>query len=116
MLFDRTGLYVQIPPGFEIQVRSRSGLAAKESIVVLNSPGTLDSDYRGEIKIILYNSKIMMIENSFYRLNSRPFIIKIGDRIAQIILNPINQINWEVSKKLNESIRNTGGFGSTGIA
>ncbi len=101
----RTGLYFEIPEGYEIQVRSRSGLALKDRIVVLNSPGTIDSDYRGEIGAILYNS------------SPRSFRVEIGDRIAQAVLCPVVQAEFEeVSslKDLEDSKRGDGGFGSTG--
>ena len=97
-----TGIAVAIPKNYEIQIRPRSGLAAKKSISVLNTPGTIDSDYRGEIKIILIN------------LSKRPFIVKSGDRIAQMIVCPIVKGRLKVVKKLPGTLRNKGGFGSTG--
>jgi dUTP pyrophosphatase len=97
-----TNIRVQIPEGFEIQVRPRSGLAAKYGIGVLNSPGTIDSDYRGEIKVILFN------------FGNEDFIIKRGDRIAQIVVQKIYRANFIESEGLNESKRNEGGFGHTG--
>jgi len=97
-----TGLQVAIPEEFEIQIRPRSGLAVKESIGVLNSPGTIDSDYRGELKIILFNH------------GSKDFIINNGDRIAQMILVPILKMEFEEVDSLPDTIRGQGGFGSTG--
>ena len=97
-----TGLQVAIPEELEIQIRPRSGLAAKESIGVLNSPGTIDSDYRGELKIILFNH------------GSENFVINNNDRVAQMVLTPIIKMELEETKELPESIRGGGGFGSTG--
>ena len=97
-----TGLQVAIPEEFEIQIRPRSGLAAKESIGVLNSPGTIDSDYRGELKIILFNH------------SNKDFIINNGDRIAQMVLVPILKMEFEEVDSLPNTIRGQGGFGSTG--
>ena len=97
-----TGLQVAIPEELEIQIRPRSGLAAKESIGVLNSPGTIDSDYRGELKIILFNH------------SNKDFIINNGDRIAQMVLVPILKMEFEEVDSLPETIRAQGGFGSTG--
>lgn len=97
-----TNLRVEIPLGYEIQVRPRSGLAAKNGIGVLNSPGTIDSDYRGEIKIILFN------------FGQEDFIIKRGDRIAQIVLSKVYKMNIEETHDLNNSDRGDGGFGHTG--
>ena len=97
-----TGLQVAIPEELEIQIRPRSGLAAKESIGVLNSPGTIDSDYRGELKIILFNH------------GKEDFIINNGDRIAQMVLVPILKMEFEEVDSLPETIRGQGGFGSTG--
>tara|TARA_R100001163_G_C5063340_1_gene200600 strand:- start:2268 stop:2708 length:441 start_codon:yes stop_codon:yes gene_type:complete len=99
-----TGLFVEIPKGYEIQIRSRSGLAAKQGLFVLNSPGTIDSDYRGEIKVILY-----------YALNQGSAVIKSGDRIAQMVLSKVDTIEWQEAFDLNETKRDTGGLGSTGI-
>lgn len=98
-----TGLYTEIPAGFEIQIRPRSGLAAKHGITVLNSPGTIDPDYRGEIKIILVN------------LSDTPFVIEPGERIAQAVLARYVQLEWEVTTELDATGRGTGGFGSTGV-
>lgn len=98
-----TGLYVEIPRGFEGQVRSRSGLAAKNGVFVLNSPGTIDSDYRGEIKVILSN------------MNTDPFIVKKGDRIAQLVFSRVIQASFERSTNLSNTDRGDGGLGSTGV-
>ena len=97
-----TGLQIAIPEELEIQIRPRSGLAAKESIGVLNSPGTIDSDYRGELKIILFNH------------GNKDFIINNGDRIAQMVLVPILKMEFGEVDSLTETIRGQGGFGSTG--
>ena len=97
-----TGISVALPQDTEIQIRSRSGLAAKSSISVLNTPGTIDSDYRGEIKIIIYNH------------GNEDFIIENGDRIAQMILAPVHKIELEESENLPDTVRGDGGFGSTG--
>lgn len=98
-----TGLFFEIPEGYEIQVRPRSGLAAKNGITVLNTPGTIDSDYRGELKVILIN------------LGNEDFVINNGDRIAQIILAPVVQAAFEVTDSISETERGQGGFGSTGV-
>ena len=97
-----TGLSVAIPNDTEIQIRPRSGLAAKSSISVLNTPGTIDSDYRGELKVILFNH------------GDKEFIINNGDRIAQMVLVPILKVQFEEVQDLPETIRGSGGFGSTG--
>jgi len=97
-----TNLKVEIPTGYEIQIRSRSGLAAKNGIGVLNSPGTIDSDYRGEIKVILFN------------FGDEDFIIKRGDRIAQMVVSKVYRANLIITDELNESKRGDGGFGHTG--
>ena len=97
-----TGLSIAIPDNTEIQIRPRSGLAAKNNISVLNTPGTIDSDYRGELKIILYNH------------GSKEFVVKNEDRIAQMALVPIIKATFEVVEELPETIRGAGGFGSTG--
>ena len=97
-----TGLFVEIPTGYEIQVRPRSGLAIKYGITCLNSPGTIDSDYRGEIKIILIN------------LSGEEQVIKPGDRIAQMIIQHVEKAEWKESEEINFTARNTGGFGHTG--
>jgi dUTP pyrophosphatase len=98
----KTGLYVEIPIGYEIQVRPRSGLALKQGITVLNTPGTIDADYRGEIGVILINHGSTVVE------------FMPGDRIAQIVLNKIEIIQWSQSNSLTGTKRGTGGFGSTG--
>lgn len=97
-----TGLSVAIPVGYEIQMRPRSGLAAKHGLTCLNSPGTIDSDYRGELKVILINH------------GSEPFTIKRGERIGQMVLAPVTRIVWEEVESLDETARGAGGFGSTG--
>ena len=97
-----TGISVAMPKNYEIQIRPRSGLAAKNNISVLNTPGTIDSDYRGEIKIILFNH------------GSDEFLINNGDRIAQIVLMPIHKIDFEEVDSLPDTVRGEGGFGSTG--
>lgn len=97
-----TGLYLEIPPGYEMQIRPRSGLALKHGITVLNSPGTVDADYRGEIKVLLINH------------GQEPFQISKGDRIAQMILAKHEVISWEVTSNLNPSERGEGGYGSSG--
>ena len=98
-----TGIFLEIPAGFEVQVRPRSGLAAKHGITVLNSPGTIDADYRGELKVILVN------------LSSEPFAVEPGERIAQIVLAKHEVIEWEEATELSESGRGAGGSGSTGV-
>ena len=98
-----TGLFVEIPAGHEIQVRPRSGLAAKKGVTVLNAPGTIDADYRGEIRVILVN------------LSSDDFVIERGERIAQMVLARHERMEWEESGSLEESARGAGGFGSTGV-
>ena len=97
-----TGIAIAIPKNYEIQIRPRSGLAAKKGISVLNTPGTVDSDYRGEIKIILIN------------FSKKPFVVKSGDRIAQMILSPIAKGKLKEVKILPSTVRGQGGFGSTG--
>lgn len=97
-----TGLTVAIPEGYEIQVRPRSGLAAKHGLTCLNTPGTIDSDYRGEIKVILIN------------LGAEAFTIQRGERIAQLVLAPVTRLAWSQVETLDETARGTGGFGSTG--
>ncbi len=97
-----TGLSVAIPPGYEIQVRPRSGLALKHGISVPNAPGTIDSDYRGELKVILIN------------LGESAFEVRRGDRIAQLVLAPVVQASWLDVDELDETARGEGGFGSTG--
>lgn len=97
-----TGLYLEIPVGYEMQVRPRSGLAAKKGITVLNTPGTIDADYRGEVNVILVN------------LSDQEFIVEPGERIAQLVLAKHEKIDWEEVSVLAETERGEGGFGSTG--
>jgi dUTP pyrophosphatase len=97
-----TGLAIALPEGFEAQVRPRSGLAAKHGVTVLNSPGTIDTDYRGEIQVILINH------------GAEPFIIRRGERIAQMVIAPVVQATLVPTASLNETDRGSGGFGSTG--
>jgi dUTP pyrophosphatase len=97
-----TGLYMELPAGFEAQVRPRSGLAAKKGISVLNSPGTIDADYRGEIGVILVN------------ISNEPVRIEPGDRIAQMVISRFEQALWEEVEVLSQTDRGSGGFGSTG--
>lgn len=97
-----TGLFIALPAGFEAQVRPRSGLAAKHGITVLNTPGTIDADYRGEIKVILVN------------LSQEPFEIVPGERIAQMVIARHEQVQWEEVEELDATERGAGGFGSTG--
>lgn len=98
-----TGLYLEIPAGYEVQVRPRSGLAAKKGITVLNAPGTIDADYRGEVCVILVN------------LSNEAFTVEKGERIAQLVLARHEVIEWEESESLADSERGAGGFGSTGV-
>jgi dUTP pyrophosphatase len=98
-----TGLFLEVPEGYECQIRTRSGLALK-GITVLNSPGTLDSDYRGELKVILHNSK-----------DDFPFRVMRGDRIAQLVFAPVYQATFEEVEELSKTERGEGGFGSTGV-
>ena len=97
-----TGLFIALPAGFEAQVRPRSGLAAKHGVTVLNTPGTIDADYRGEIKVILVN------------LSHTPFTIVPGERIAQLVVARHERVEWEEAESLDETARGEGGFGSTG--
>jgi dUTP pyrophosphatase len=97
-----TGLAIALPHGFEAQVRPRSGLAAKHGVTCLNTPGTIDSDYRGEVKVILIN------------LGSEDFTIRRGERIAQMVIAPVVQAGWDLTESLDETARGAGGFGSTG--
>ena len=97
-----TGLYIALPDGTEAQIRPRSGLAFKNGVTVLNSPGTIDADYRGEVKVLLIN------------LSDTPFEIKDGDRIAQMVIAKFEHISWNVTSELPETNRGSGGFGSTG--
>ena len=99
-----TGLSLEIPPGFEAQVRPRSGLALKHGIIIPNSPGTIDSDYRGPLGVILKNG------------GSAAFEVAHGDRIAQLVFAPVMQVAWDQSEALDDSDRGSGGFGSTGVA
>lgn len=98
-----TGLYIALPEGVEAQIRPRSGLALKNGITVLNSPGTIDSDYRGELKVLLIN------------LADQPFTIQDGDRIAQLVIAAYQQIDWQEVITLSETVRGAGGHGSTGV-
>jgi dUTP pyrophosphatase len=99
----KTGLFIELPIGYEAQVRPRSGLAAKNGITVLNSPGTIDADYRGEIGVILVN------------LSDQPFVIENGERIAQLIIAKHERAEWIEVQELTETSRGEGGFGSTGV-
>ncbi|WP_127715991.1 dUTP diphosphatase [Halobacteriovorax sp. HLS] len=98
-----TGLSYEIPVGYEIQVRPRSGLSLKTNLLIVNSPGTIDSDYRGELKVIIGN------------FGNEDAVINHGDRIAQMVLAPVTQASFELSDKLSETQRGAGGFGSTGV-
>lgn len=97
-----TGLFIELPAGYEAQVRPRSGLAIKQGITCLNTPGTIDADYRGEIKIILIN------------LSADAQVIQPGDRIAQLVIQTVEKCNWVPAESLDETTRNAGGFGHTG--
>lgn len=99
----KTGLFIELPIGYEAQVRPRSGLAAKKGITVLNSPGTIDADYRGEIGVILVN------------LSDEAFVIENGERIAQLVIAKHERAEWEEVEVLTETTRGEGGFGSTGV-
>lgn len=98
-----TNLILEIPKGFEGQIRPRSGLALKHNITVLNSPGTIDSDYRGEVKVLLYN------------LGNKDFVVKFGDRIAQLIISKYEKVILKQARKLSNTKRGKGGYGSTGL-
>ncbi len=98
-----TGIYIELPKGYEAQIRPRSGLAFKNGVTVLNSPGTIDADYRGEIKVLLTN------------LSPNEFIIEPGERIAQIVFSKHETISWQKVNELNDTTRGAGGFGHTGI-
>ena len=98
-----TGLYIALPEGYEAQIRPRSGLAAKHGVTVCNSPGTVDADYRGEIKVILVN------------LSKEKFVINPGERIAQMVIAKYEKIEWDEVEVLDETERGAGGFGSTGV-
>jgi dUTP pyrophosphatase len=97
-----TGLFIELPIGFEAQIRPRSGLAFKYGITVLNSPGTIDADYRGEVKVLLVN------------ISNEKFVINDGERIAQMVIAKHEQVNWQLTDELTKSERSAGGFGSTG--
>lgn len=97
-----TGLFIALPAGTEAQIRPRSGLAYKHGLTVLNSPGTIDADYRGEVKVLLVN------------LSNQPFVIKNGERVAQMVVAKHEQPVWDEVKELNETVRGEGGFGHTG--
>ncbi len=97
-----TGLFIELPPGYEAQIRPRSGLAIKYGITVLNTPGTIDADYRGEIKVILVN------------LSNEDFIVKNGDRICQMVISKVEQIHWKEVDYISDTKRGSGGFGHTG--
>ncbi|MBT8178387.1 MAG: dUTP diphosphatase [Eudoraea sp.] len=99
----KTGLFIELPIGYEAQVRPRSGLAAKKGITILNAPGTVDADYRGEIGVILVN------------LSKEPFTIANGERIAQLVIARHERAVWETAEELTETSRGAGGFGSTGV-
>lgn len=98
-----TGLHIELPNGYEAQIRPRSGLALKHGITVLNTPGTVDADYRGEVKVLLIN------------LSNSAFKVEAGDRIAQMIINKVEQISWSLTDSLLETERGSGGYGHTGI-
>lgn len=97
-----TGLFIALPDGYEAQIRPRSGLAIKQGITCLNTPGTIDADYRGEIKVILIN------------LSAEPQVIQPGDRIAQMVIQQVSQIEWQLVESLESTERGSGGFGHTG--
>ncbi|HRI88396.1 MAG TPA: dUTP diphosphatase [Candidatus Hydrogenedentes bacterium] len=97
-----TGLRIALPEGYEAQIRPRSGLALKHGISLLNTPGTIDADYRGEIRIIMAN------------LGQEPFVIQRGDRIAQMVVAPVTRVEWSIADTLDETVRGEGGFGHTG--
>ena len=97
-----TGIYIGLPPEYEAQIRPRSGLALKQGLAILNSPGTIDADYRGQVQVILAN------------LGHEPVIIERGQRIAQMVVSPVSRVTWQVQEELDETDRGTGGFGHTG--
>lgn len=97
-----TGISISLPPGYEAQVRPRSGLASQHGITVLNAPGTIDADYRGEVRVLLINH------------GSRPFVVNRGDRIAQLIVAPVTRVRVELVEELDATARGSGGFGHTG--
>ena len=99
----KTGLFIELPVGYEAQVRPRSGLAAKKGITVLNAPGTIDADYRGEVGVILVN------------LSNEPFTVENGERVAQMVIAKHERIDWNEVEELSETSRGAGGFGSTGV-
>jgi dUTP pyrophosphatase len=99
----KTGLFMELPVGYEAQVRPRSGLAAKKGITVLNAPGTIDADYRGEVGVILVN------------LSNQAFVIENGDRIAHMVIAKLERAEWEQVELLSDTVRGDGGFGSTGV-
>lgn len=99
----KTGLFIELPMGFEAQVRPRSGLAAKNGVTVLNSPGTIDADYRGEVGVILVN------------LSNEAFTVQHGERIAQLIIAKHERAEWDIAEALTDTVRGAGGFGSTGV-
>lgn len=98
-----TGLFIELPEGYEMQVRPRSGLAAKHGLSLVNAPGTIDADYRGEIKVILVN------------LSNTPYELKPGARVAQLVVSQFTRVEWEPVEELGETERGAGGFGSTGV-
>lgn len=98
-----TGLFIELPEGYEMQVRPRSGLAAKHGLSLVNAPGTIDPDYRGEIKVILVN------------LSNTPYELKPGERVAQLVVSQFTRVEWEPVEELGETERGTGGLGSTGV-
>ncbi|MBE0557882.1 MAG: dUTP diphosphatase [Proteobacteria bacterium] len=98
-----TGFRIELPPGYEAQVRPRSGLAVKHSIGIMNAPGTIDPDYRGEVKVVLTN------------FGKQPFTVRTGDRIAQLVVAPFVRVTWEESHELSDTRRGHGGFGHTGL-
>lgn len=98
-----TGLYIQLPQGYECQIRPRSGLALKKGISLVNTPGTVDADYRGEIGVILIN------------LSDEPFVVNDGERICQMVIKEYTRVDWEPVERLDETVRGDGGFGHTGL-
>lgn len=98
-----TGLFIELPEGYEMQVRPRSGLAAKHGLSLVNAPGTIDPDYRGEIKVILVN------------LSNTPYELKPGERVAQLVVSQFTRVEWEPVEELGKTERGAGGFGSTGV-
>lgn len=97
-----TGIAIALPPGYEAQIRPRSGLAVEAGVTLLNSPGTIDADYRGEVKVLLINH------------GARPFVVRRGDRIAQMVIQEVSRVSWEVADDLETTERGAGGFGHTG--